>query len=360
MVRQVAKRLAGLFCDEKIDIVCVLGGPYVGKSWLVESYVSGDRDNGRLVFDNINSYEEFKKIVDEKTKCGEKCIIVGRLLEEKCRQYEREGIRIEYVNVYPLNFAEFKVVMPKKYNIQPMQMLKIYMLVGGLPEVIKVFLDTGDIDKVRRKQVEILQRIEEETDRKQRAIIKSVIAQEQCDGTGFFLSKIDRNARKREYEGALNSLLDMGVIEKRLRYAPKLNVDVRKYKLHIYDLGLYLTAIEFNNIQFINSYKGWDKRLLYKFMIMDLRTYIDKREEMIMYWSKYKAKANIPMIIKVERGMEEILFPVGIKENVRLLDKSVSVFMKEYINVRPINMKIPLMEEVEDGLDLYYRISNNA
>ena len=42
MVRQVAKKLASLFCDEKIDVICVLGGPYVGKSWLVNSCISKD------------------------------------------------------------------------------------------------------------------------------------------------------------------------------------------------------------------------------------------------------------------------------------------------------------------------------
>ena len=61
MVRQVAKKLASLFCDEKIDVICVLGGPYVGKSWLVNSCIS--KDDKIMVFDDINSYDDFLKLV---------------------------------------------------------------------------------------------------------------------------------------------------------------------------------------------------------------------------------------------------------------------------------------------------------
>lgn len=356
MIRQVAKRLASLFCDEKIDVICVLGGPYVGKSWLVNSYIS--KKNKLMVFDDINSYDDFLKLIKAQRISRVKYIIIGRLLEDGCRKLVDENINISYVIVYPINFAEFRGLIPKGNNIEPMEMLKMYMLVGGLPEVVKVFLDTGDVDKVRRKQIQLLNGLEEELGRKERAIIKSVIAQEQSKGTGFFLSKIDRNARKREYEESLKNLLDMGIIEKQWRFAPVENADVRKYRLYIYDIGLYLAAIGMDIQRFANCYEEWDKKVLYKFYLLDLRTYIDKSHEIIMYWNRHKGKANISIIIKRKCGEDELLFPIGIKEKVELLDKSVQVFVKEYCDVRPINIGIPSIEKVEDGLDLYSKIRN--
>ena len=355
MIRQVAKRLASLFCDEKIDVICVLGGPYVGKSWLVNSYIS--KDDKIIVFDDINSYDDFLKLVKAQRISRVKYIIIGRLIEEKCRQLVDRNINISYVNVYPINFAEFKAIIPKNYNIDPVELMKIYMFVGGLPEVVKVFLDTGDVEKVRFKQLQLLDKLEGEMDRKEKALIKSVVAQDQSKGTGFFLSKMNRNARKREYEESLKNLLDMGVIEKQWRFAPVENADVRKYRLYIYDMGLYLTVMGVDIHRFTNYYGNMDKTLLYKFYILDLRTYIDKSQEVIMYWSRHKGKANIPILVQ-RKCEEELLFPVDIKQNVELLSKSMQAFVKEYTYARPTNVKLPSMEEVEDGQKLYDRIRN--
>lgn len=356
MIRQVAKRLASLFCDEKIDVVCVLGGPYVGKSWLVNSYIS--KDDKMMVFDDINSYDEFLKLIKAQRISQVKYIIIGRLLEDRCRRLVNGNINISYVNVYPINFAEFSALIPKSYSIEPLEILKMYMLVGGLPEVVKVFLDTGDLEKVRCKQLQIMNKLEGEMDRKEKALIKSVVAQEQNKSTGFFLSKIDRNARKREYEESLENLLDMGIIEKQWRFDPMKNADVRKYRLYIYDIGLYLAAVGADIQGFANCYEEWDKQLLYKFYLLDLRTYIDKSHEIIMYWSRHKGKANISIIINKKCGEGGLLFPIRIKEKVELLDKSVQVFVKEYPNVNPFNICVTSMEKVEDGMDLYSKIRN--
>ena len=52
MVRQVADKLASLFRDENIKVICVLGGPYVGKTWLVNHILETEKCNGIKVFDN--------------------------------------------------------------------------------------------------------------------------------------------------------------------------------------------------------------------------------------------------------------------------------------------------------------------
>ena len=79
-----------------------------------------------------------------------------------------------------------------------------------------------------------------------------------------------------------------------------------------------------------------------------------------MYWNRHRGKANISLIIKREREGEDLLFTIGIKEKVELLSKSTQVFIKEYDGVRPINVKIPSMEEVEDGQKLYDRMRNTT
>ena len=60
--------------------------------------------------------------------------------------------------------------------------------------------------------------------------------------------------------------------------------------------------------------------MLYKFYLLDLRAYIDKSQDALMYWSRHKGKANISIIIKMKCGEDDLLFPIGIKEKVELLE----------------------------------------
>ena len=233
MVRQVAKRLAGLFCDEKIDVICVLGGPYVGKTWLVSYALEWTNKEYIKVFDNVNTYDEFENLVKQKSQENDKYVIVSRLGLDRCKEIVDGDMAIEYVMVYPMNYREFVLAMPVSFNIYSEELLKIYMMVGGLPEVVNTFIKTGDIDIVRNKQRELFQEMCNELTEKGQKLIYEVIRQELLDSTGFCIRQIANSARDREYARVIEELIGIGITERVKRLVIDADRGVRKYKLNI-------------------------------------------------------------------------------------------------------------------------------
>lgn len=359
MVRQVAEKLAGLFRDENIQVICVLGGPFVGKTWLVNHILDSEKITRVKVFDNVDSYDIFKDIINNKSNSCEKYIIMGRLLQERCEELIGRETEVGYVSLYPMNYYEFSLAVPKVYDISNGDLLKMYMLVGGLPEVVRIFVQTGDIECVRQKQRQIYEEIKAGLMVKGQKVINSVIEQELSNGTGFCIRSIDKNARDRDYGQIIEEIINVGVVEKVERLISEDDKDVRKYRLSFYDLGIYSMIMDMDIDNLCNRYGQWDKRLLVNFYHKELRTYIDKQTEVIRYWKKYRAKAQIPIVIEKLSDKEDKKYVI-----ISLLDKkmgmsrSAQAFMREYSMTVPISVQVPTVDNVLEGYGLYNKISH--
>lgn len=360
MVREVADRLASLFCDDKIEVICVLGAPYVGKTWLLNHIMGIKRSKEVRVFDDVNTYERFSEIIERKISDSRKYIVAGRLAEKKCKEIIDNKMTVEYVRVYPMNFSEFKVAIPKTYDIDQMGMLKIYMLVGGLPEAVRIFMESGNIDITRQKQGQLYAEIVSILTTKARKVIEAVVMQEISDSTGFSLRKIDSNAREREYAKIIEELLDIGLIEKIDRFAPKEDKEVRKYRLKLYDIGLYTMVCNLSVKDLFNWNDKSMQNILYDFYYRELRNYINIEIETIKYWKKDRAKAKIPMLIEKRVEEEKVWIAVTLQDKEECLSRSVQSFIKEYPKTTVINVQIPTIDKVIDGQKLYYKISHNT
>ena len=355
MVRQVAERLASLICDENIQVICVLGGPFVGKTWLVNHVLDSMNNACIKVYDNVNSYDAFREIIANKKDNIEKYIIVGRLLQVGCEEIIGKETNTAYVSMYPMNYSEFNLAVPKAYNISAIDLLKMYMLVGGLPEVVKMFTQTGHIERVRERQRQIYEKIREELSIKGQKIINSVIEQELSNGSGFCIRGIDKNARDRDYGHIIDELINMGVIEKVERLLSEDGLDVRKYKLSFYDLGIYSMIMNVNANHLDKNYGQGDKSLFENFYYKELRTYIDKQTEAIKYWKKYRAKAKLSIIIE-GKDSENRYTLVSLEDKIRTIPRSVQSFIKEYPMAKYINVQMPIRDKVLDGHELYNKI----
>ena len=359
MVRQVAERLASLFRDEKIQVICVLGGPFIGKTWLVNHILESEKNYSVEVFDNVNTYDEFEYIIKHKCNSLKRYVIVGRLLQEKCTELVGEDLQMEYVNIYPMNFREFSLAVPKAYNISNGELLKRYMLVGGLPEVVKNFVQTADIESVRKKQRQLFENIKAVLKVKGQKVIDSVIEQEVSGGSGFCIRKIDKNARERDYGSVIEELISMGLIEKVERLLSFDDRDVRGYRLSFYDMGIYSMIMELKDINLCNRYGEWDKRLLENFYYKEMRTYIDKQIDAIKYWKKYRGKAQIPIVIEKLGDKEDKRYvTISLLDKKVGISKSAQAFMREYPMTIPVSVLMPTIDNVLEGYGLYNKTSH--
>ena len=137
-----------------------------------------------------------------------------------------------------------------------------YLVVGGMPETVQIYIDTHDIAKVVLNQRSILDlyrldiaKYAEKSDKlKIKAIFDSIPAQLNEKNRRFKLNSINASARHIRYEDSFNWLADAGVAlpcynvtepQAPLQLSEKRNL----FKLYMNDVGL-LCASCMENIQF--------------------------------------------------------------------------------------------------------------
>lgn len=132
-----------------------------------------------------------------------------------------------------------------------------YILLGGMPAVIREFVKSGTFERTLKMQKQLL--LDYQSDIRKYAegmeqtrimsIFSHIAPQLAKENKKFQLSKVAHGARSREYFGCVEWLLDAGVISicHCLNF-PELplsgNYDESKYKLYIADTGLLIAMLD--------------------------------------------------------------------------------------------------------------------
>ena len=188
----------------------------------------------------------------------------------------------QIVPMYPLDFEEYlwangvqdktiqylKTCYDRKEKVSDSvhetlcKLFYSYLVVGGMPETVQIYIDTHDIAKVVQNQRSILDlyrldiaKYAEKSDKlKIKAIFDSIPAQLNEKNRRFKLNSINASARHIRYEDSFNWLADAGVAlpcynvtepQAPLQISEKRNL----FKLYMNDVGL-LCASCMENIQF--------------------------------------------------------------------------------------------------------------
>ena len=131
------------------------------------------------------------------------------------------------------------------------QILREYYFVGGMPEAVKTFIATNDAVKVREVQKEILLAYDKDISKHAPAneavrinqVWKSIPAQLAKENRKFIYGVVRSGARAKDYEVALQWLLDAGLVHmvERVRTPAmplKCYADFASFKLFMLDCGL--------------------------------------------------------------------------------------------------------------------------
>ena len=188
----------------------------------------------------------------------------------------------ELYTMYPMDFEEFILAnglqrsiinsLRKSYEDKTpildvvhttlTKLFNAYIVVGGMPKVVKMYIDTHDITRVIASQNEIIELYRQDiakyadaSDRpKIRSIFDSIPSQLNDKNRRFIISSQKTSARMERYEDSFNWLLDAGVANACFNVsepvgALKLNEKRNLFKLYAGDTGL-LCALSMDNIQF--------------------------------------------------------------------------------------------------------------
>jgi len=273
--------------------------------------------------------------------------------------------KVDFLNLYPMTFSEFlsaagekkllKLLIDKDYTLiktfknKFINLLKQYYFTGGMPEVVSVYFETGSYNKARDIQNKILAGYELDFSKHAppkeipliRMLWNSIPAQLSKENKKFIYSAVKKGARAKDFETALNWLVDSGIVYKIHRVSKPglpLNAyeDFTAFKLFLSDVGLLgamsdlsvKTIIEESKI--FEEFKGV---LSEQFVLQQLKATIDKR---IFYWSAQKSQAEIDFIFQINDN----IYPVEVKAKENLQSKSLKSFFSKYPETKPLRFSM--------------------
>lgn len=192
--------------------------------------------------------------------------------------------KVNEINLYPMDFGEFllangeteayKLLQNRNFDITNLLhdkyvgLLREYYYVGGMPEVVKKYVETKSLNEVRRIQQEILNGYERDFSKhapkeqveRIRMVWKSIPSQLFKDNKKFIYASLRQGARAKDFEMAIQWLIDSGLVHKVSRCTkPALPLDIYEdfsvFKLYLLDVGLLGAMVKTEPAQVLLSNK---------------------------------------------------------------------------------------------------------
>lgn len=198
-----------------------------------------------------------------------------------------------------------------------------YCVLGGMPDVVRGYIETGTFSDSLEIQEQI--RLDYEEDVRKYAygldqtkiisVYRSIPAQLAKENKKFQFNKIEKNARSREYIGCIEWLVDAGVIsECNCLFFPELplkgNEDKSKFKLYYTDTGLLVSALdeEAQEDLRVNKNLGVYKGALYENFVAEA---FIKQGLGLFYFKKDNSTLEEDFFVRTQNE----LIPVEVKSN---------------------------------------------
>ena len=277
-----------------------------------------------------------------------------------------------HVNLYPMDFEEFlwalgdDMLMPfikerfeKKQPLGPalhrkaMDLFRQYLIVGGMPQAVKEFVESRDFDEVDRVKRDILTLYRADMMKhaqgyeiKVARVYDEIPAQLQKHERKFKLADLEKNARMRDYEDALFWLDDAMIVNTCYNStAPniglKLNMDRLTLKCYMADTGLLIShAFDENGIVSEEIYKKilFDKLEVNMGMIVEnvvAQMLVASGHKLYFYSNPSREDKNARMEIDFLIAKDKIsnrhnISPIEVKSSTRYTLTSLRKFVTKY------------------------------
>lgn len=223
-----------------------------------------------LFFDEVQAYpqvlESLKYFCEEVPQLH--VAVAGSLLGITLHQGVSFPVgKVNTLQLFPLDFEEFLMAKGERQLLQVMQerrfdvlnllhakcqdLLRQYYYVGGMPEVVKTYVEKGQLSTVRLQQNEILQNYESDFSKhahssevpRIRMVWQAIVGQLSKENKKFVYGALKKGGRAKEFEVAIQWLVDAGLVHKVNRCTNpepplKFYEDFSAFKLYLCDCGL--------------------------------------------------------------------------------------------------------------------------
>lgn len=234
-------------------------------------------------------------------------------------------------------YFERKEKIPEAINSKLSLILREYLAVGGMPDVVNTFFETHNFQAVNQKQSNILAEYEEDINKcasgnekqKIRACYYSLPRQLAKEYTKFQYSTVSKGGSAKKYEKALDWLADAGLVKAVYNVAtPQLPLrayeKTDEFKIYGTDIGLVTAMFDFETQAALVEDKlaGSAKGGIYENLIFDMLT---KRGIELHYIKKESGIQEIEFLMEQNRGV----IPVEVKSK-RGSTQSLNAYLKEW------------------------------
>lgn len=280
--------------------------------------------------------------------------------------------KTDELTLYPMSFSEFVLagkgnLLYEKLTEGPvdeidtmrdtcMELLREYYFTGGMPEAVKAYViekrlpaDIRNIQKTiiadyaldisKHAPKEILGRIHQ--------VWNSIPQQLVKQNKKFVYGDIQKGARAKDFEIAVQWLIDAGMIAKvpRVRKAGiplKYYEDFSAFKLFLSDLGLMGAMVDAPVSEILisdNIFTEYKESFTEQYVFQQFQSCIDNG---IFYYSAENSQSELDFLLQNERH----LIPVEVKAEENLQAKSLRQFSKKYPDSKPVRISMnPYREE---------------
>ena len=327
------------------------------------SHIAGQtivRDKTLIVFDEVQLCE--RALTSLKYFCedapGYHIIVAGSLLGVAVNRakFSFPVGKVDMKTLYPMDMEEFMLAMGERELVEQikksfaadtplpgalhdaaMRLYRQYLIVGGMPECVKLFAETKDYILIRHAQDTVLASYLNDMSKynnlneikKTRLAYDNITVQLSKKNTRFQYKLIKKGGRASEFENAIEWLCLSGIASRVYKVEqikkPLENYrDIDTFKIYVSDMGLLLAKKDLaaNDILYmvedINDFKGGmtENYVNVQLVINGYSTY---------YWMSERG-AEIDFVI--QRGGK--LIPIEVKSADNTRAKSLKVYMDTY------------------------------
>lgn len=282
--------------------------------------------------------------------------------------------KASFLDLYPMSFLEFLDALnktalrqliekvdnsfspfPEPFHLELKELLKYYYFIGGMPEVVFTYCQNKSLDDTRKIQKDILDAylldFAKHADKyeimKISTIWQSIPVHLSKENKKFVFSAIRKSARARDYENALQWLLDAGLIYKSYNISiPQLPLisyaKTNIFKIFLLDVGLLGAMSNLSPSSLIDGnsiFTHFHGALVENYVAQQMQP---KFPGNLFYWTS-SGKAEVDFVVSAN----ERVYPLETKAGVNPKSKSMKVYNEKY---RPeVLSRVTLLNLRKDG-----------
>ncbi len=294
-------------------------------------------------------------------------VACGSMLEFALENIPSHGVgRITSLFMFPMTFCEFLQAMGEEtlwneiknssvsvplaapFHIRLVEHLKTYMTIGGMPETVKKFVKTGNIELCQNVLNDLLRTFKDDFSKYNKRVptsrlndvFESIVFQA---GNKFKYSKVCHDVESKSIKSALDLLVLAGlayrIYHSDARGLPLgAQINPKRFKTVLLDIGLHqrVLGLDLTQIMVTNDFDVINKGAIAEaFVAQEIRGGSDpSNPRNIYYWHREARQSNAEVDYVIQHGSD--VLPVEVKSGGRGSMQSMHMFVKE----RSINTAI--------------------